>query len=303
MPKEIFGPEYPFLKSSQFLSFDEIVQIVAAAVPLGIEKVRLTGGEPLLRRKTPELVRRIKEQAPIDQIALTTNGMLLVPLLEDFVKAGLNRVNISFDAVEDSIFRSMSGGFGDSATVMRAIQQSAQSGILTKVNAVIKKDVNDDQIVPLIEFGMETGVELRFIEFMDVGTSNQWDEAQVVSKDQILEQVSRHFSVQPCPSKPFEGVANRFQLREHDYHFGIISSVSAPFCGSCVRARLSSDGKLYTCLFSNNGHDLKEVLRNGDQKLRARIRKIWNGRHDRYSELRDSSKPAPAKAEMSYLGG
>ena len=305
MPAEVFGPKYPFLKSKQLLTFNEIVRLARIAESLGIQKIRLTGGEPLLRRKMPDLVRQLTNETGIQDIALTTNGLLLLKHAAQLKKNGLKRINLSLDALDTLTFRKMSGGYGDLETVVRAIELCRELEFPLKINAVLKNGVNDNQIVPLLEFGMRRGIEVRFIEYMDVGSSNHWIRADVVSEKAILDTVSRYFGwIAPMPDTP-TAVSRYYRIAERDYVFGIIASISRPFCGGCVRARISSDGKLYTCLFANSGFDLRELLRSGvdDTEIREQLRRVWQLREDRYSELRGIIGKKAGSVEMPYIGG
>lgn len=305
MPAEVFGPKYPFLKSKQLLTFPEIVRLARIAESFGIEKIRLTGGEPLLRRKMPDLVKQLSNETGVADIALTTNGLLLPKYVSQLKKNGLTRINLSLDALDSITFRKMSGGFGDLKNVIRAIEMCQELEIPLKLNTVLRNGVNDNQIVPLLEYGIRKNLEVRFIEYMDVGNSNQWTRADVYKEKAILDTVSRYFGwVSPLPDAP-AAVARSYRIKEKDYTFGIIASISRPFCGGCVRARISSDGKLYTCLFANSGFDLRELLRSGadDAEIREQLMKVWQLREDRYSELRSSFNKKTKTVEMPYIGG
>ena len=305
MPAEVFGPKYPFLKSKQLLTFSEIVRLARIAESFGIQKIRLTGGEPLLRRKMPDLVKQLSNETGIQDIALTTNGLLLPKYAVQLKKNGLKRINLSLDALDTLTFRKMSGGYGNLETVVRAIELCRELEFPMKINAVLKNGVNDNQIVPLLEFGMRRGIEVRFIEYMDVGNSNHWIRADVVSEKAILDTLSRYFGwIAPMPDTP-TAVSRYYRIAERNYVFGIIASISRPFCGGCVRARISSDGKLYTCLFANTGFDLRELLRSGidDAEIREQLRRVWQLRDDRYSELRGITGKKTGSVEMPYIGG
>lgn len=305
MPAEIFGPDYPFLKSSEQLSFDEIIRIARISESLGVEKIRLTGGEPLMRRKVPELLKRLTQETNIKDIALTTNGLLLPRVAAELKACGLKRVNLSLDALDPETFRKMSGGFGELKQILKAVEVCNDLEIPLKINTVLRKGVNDSQILPLLEFGIKQRVEIRFIEYMDVGCSNAWDESEVIRESDILNIISASYGeVNHLPTNP-TAVARTFQIVSASYVFGVIASITRPFCGGCVRGRISSDGKLYTCLFSNTGYDLKSVMRNGisDADLLEKFANIWRIRSDRYSELRDGLDKSSEKIEMSYIGG
>ena len=305
MPAEVFGPKYPFLKNREKLTFQEIVRLARIAESFGIEKIRLTGGEPLLRRKMPDLVKQLSNETGVKDIALTTNGLLLAKYATQLKKNGLTRINLSLDALDTITFKKMSGGFGDLEIVIRAIDLCQKLDIPLKLNAVIRNGVNDNQLIPLLEYGIRKRLEVRFIEYMDVGGSNQWQQTDVYSEKNILDTVSRYFGwVSPLPDAP-NAVARSYRIAEKDYTFGIIASISRPFCGGCVRARISSDGKLYTCLFANTGFDLRELLRGGaeDIEIREQLRNVWGLREDRYSELRSTLGKKTKSVEMPYIGG
>ena len=306
MPAEIFGPDYPFLSRKELISFDDVVRIVKVAEGFGVEKVRLTGGEPLLRRGLDDLVSRIHNETKVGDIALTTNGLLLGRSIEKLKQNGLKRVNLSLDALDPTTFLEMSGGLGDPAKVLHGLDRCLEHGVKVKINTVVKRGVNEHQILPLLHLGMKHGVEVRFIEFMDVGASNGWQRTQVFSEREILERVSEEFGPVRALAVDPMAVARNYCLDEQQgYTWGVIASVTRPFCAGCVRARVAADGKLYTCLFSDRGHDLKPVL-GSDEKipdLKQAIASIWTGRKDRYSELRGSIEKSASKVEVSYIGG
>jgi len=293
------------MTSDQVLSFDEIMQIIHAAEKLGVEKIRLTGGEPLLRRNIHQLISRIHSETGIKDIALTSNGLLLAKQARQLRECGLKRVNLSLDAVDPTVFAAMSGGYGHPDRVIDAMRSALDVGLKVKLNTVIKRGINENQIVPLLRLAMEFQVEIRFIEYMDVGASNGWERSQVFSESEILKMAEQTFgSVRSIPEDPL-AVSRTYSLTEHgNYRWGIIASISRPFCGGCVRARVSSNGKLYTCLFSQHGYDLRGYLREGRQdQLLSALEQIWIRRDDRYSELRDSSSAHHERIEMSYIGG
>jgi len=306
MPAEIFGPDYPFLSRKELISFDDVIRIVKVAEGFGVEKVRLTGGEPLLRRGLDELVSRIYNETNVGDIALTTNGLLLGRNIGKLKASGLQRVNLSLDALDPKTFLEMSGGFGDPSKVLYGLDRCLEHGVKVKINTVVKRGVNEDQILPLLRLGMKYGVEVRFIEFMDVGASNGWERTQVFSEREIVDRVSEEFgSVRALPVDP-TAVARNYRLEEQNgYKWGVIASVTRPFCAGCVRARVAADGKLYTCLFSDRGHDLKPFLGSDEKipQLKQEITSIWMGRKDRYSELRGNVEKSARKVEMSYIGG
>lgn len=307
MPEEVFGPDYPFLPREKILQFEEIVRLVRIFADLGVEKIRITGGEPLLRRDLPELIRMISEVEGIRDIALTTNGTLLARHAEALRSAGLKRVNVSLDAIDDEIFQRMNGGKSSVRPVLEGIEAAARAGLRVKVNMVVQKGVNDGQILPMARHFRGTGHILRFIEYMDVGNNNGWNLEQVVSKREIIERIHREMPLEPVDPDHYGEVASRYRYRGTDEEIGVISSVTDAFCSTCTRMRLSADGQLYTCLFASRGYDLRGPLRAGesDEKLAERICQVWNRRRDRYSEerLHNTGLRRRRKVEMSYIGG
>jgi cyclic pyranopterin phosphate synthase len=291
------------------LSYDEIVRIAASASSLGVSKIRLTGGEPLLDKNICELVERIAALPGVDDLALTTNGMLLAPIAERLARAGLHRVTISLDSLDKEIFRSMSGGRGELDTVLAGVEAAVAAGLTPiKTNVVVQKGVNDQGILDMLDHFRGSGIIVRLIEFMDVGNRNGWRLSQVIPSRELLARVQERWPVRAI-GKNYPGeVARRYEYEDGAGEIGFISSVTAPFCGDCSRARLSADGKLYTCLFASQGADLKESLRSGadDNELRQLLADIWLQRADRYSELR---RPEIAehhvlqKVEMYRIGG
>ncbi|MFK2826932.1 GTP 3',8-cyclase MoaA [Bacillus sp. B190/17] len=306
MPAEIFGPDYPFLPKEHYLSFSEIIRVVQAVTELGVEKVRLTGGEPLLRKDLPELIHDLYTKTMIKDIALTTNGVLLPKYAKELKDAGLQRVNISMDALDDDIFKRMNGRSVSVKTVLKGIEAAKSAGLDIKINMVVKKGVNDEQILPMAAYFKNEGIPLRFIEFMDVGSTNGWQLSSVVSKQEIVERIDRQFPVKPVDKAYYGEVADRYIYADGSGEFGVISSVTESFCSTCTRARVSADGKLYTCLFATKGHDLKPVLRSSAlvEEVKEYIASIWQRRTDRYSDERteETAKKRP-KIEMSYIGG
>jgi cyclic pyranopterin phosphate synthase len=309
MPESEFHSDYKFLKRQQRLSYDEIVRIAASASSLGVSKIRLTGGEPLLDKNICELVERIAALPGVDDLALTTNGMLLAPIAERLARAGLHRVTISLDSLDKEIFRSMSGGRGELDTVLAGVEAAVAAGLTPiKTNVVVQKGVNDQGILDMLDHFRGSGIIVRLIEFMDVGNRNGWRLSQVIPSRELLARVQERWPVRAI-GKNYPGeVARRYEYEDGAGEIGFISSVTAPFCGDCSRARLSADGKLYTCLFASQGADLKESLRSGadDNELRQLLADIWLQRADRYSELR---RPEIAehhvlqKVEMYRIGG
>jgi cyclic pyranopterin phosphate synthase len=303
MPVEIFGPHYAFLDRDELLSFEEIVRLVGVLVPLGIAKVRLTGGEPLLRRGIEDLVAMLASIEGVDDLAITSNGVLLAHHAEALALAGLNRVTVSLDALDPLIFARMNGIGAKVERVLAGISAAMNFGLPVKVNAVIQRGVNEREILPLARWARATGVDLRYIEYMDVGETNGWNLAEVVRGEEILTMLSREFALVPVEPGYRGEVAARWRHADGRGEIGLIRSVSKPFCRDCQRLRLSADGKLFTCLFAATGHDLKSLLRGAaaDAVLQQTVRSIWSDRDDRYSEERGSI--CRSKAEMSYLGG
>ena len=306
MPKELFGEDYAFLPPSELLSFDEIKRLTAIFVSLGVEKIRLTGGEPLMRPKLPELVRDIKAVPGVKDIGLTTNGVLLGRLAEPLYDAGLRRLNISLDALDPELFMSINNRGVKPEHILKNIDHAVDVGFQVKVNMVVQKGVNDSEILPMAAYFKEKGITLRFIEFMDVGNVNGWGFEKVVSKRDILQLLQGAYEMEPVDQNYFGEVAQRYRYTDNGAEIGFITSVSESFCSTCTRARLSSDGKLYTCLFASRGFDLRDVIRSGasDEELLAFIANVWENRSDRYSEERtEESAISKPKIGMSYIGG
>jgi cyclic pyranopterin phosphate synthase len=306
MPKEIFGRDYAFLPRAELLSFEEITRLARLFAAEGVTKVRLTGGEPLLRRDLERLVVMLAGIDGISDIALTTNGAALAAKARTLKDAGLNRVTVSLDALDDETFAAMNDVGFPVARVLDGIQAAAGVGLTpVKVNMVVKRPVNDHAILAMAEHFRHSGHILRFIEYMDVGTTNGWRLDDVVTAEEIRRAIHASWPLEPLgPNYPGE-VANRYRYRDDAGEIGLIASVTQPFCGSCTRARLSADGKLHTCLFANRGHDLRKLLRHGatDDELAQHLDAIWTTRADRYSETRTAQTPQAPKIEMSYIGG
>jgi len=303
MPAEIFGPGYAFLPKDELLSFEEMERLVRVLVPLGVEKIRLTGGEPLLRRGLEDLIAMLAAVRGINDIAMTTNGVLLTHHAESLALAGLNRVTVSLDALDPEIFARMNGTGAKVERVLSGIEAAKVFGLPVKVNAVIQRGVNESQILPMARWAKGAEVDLRFIEYMDVGETNGWMMNQVVSGDEILDILKSEFVLAPREAAYRGEVAVHWRHEEDGREIGLIRSVTKPFCRDCQRLRVSADGKIFTCLFAAEGFNLKGILRGGmpDDALREVVRNVWQARTDRYSEERGSViKP---KAEMSYLGG
>jgi cyclic pyranopterin phosphate synthase len=312
MPAEIYGEHYRFLPRPELLTFEEIERLARLFVALGVEKIRITGGEPLLRHGLPRLVEGLAAIPGLHDLTLTTNGYLLARQAGPLARAGLRRITVSLDSHDEKVFRQMSGRDFGPARVLEGIDAAAAAGLAPiKINCVVQKGVNDHQIVDLARRFRGTGHILRFIEFMDVGTLNHWDLAQVVTAREIVERIDAEFPIEPIgPNYPGE-VAERWRYADGAGEIGVIASVSQPFCRGCTRARLTIEGKLVTCLFAAGGADLRTPLRTGasDAELRDRIAAVWSRRADRYSEERaaltdDAGHVAPrAKIEMYQVGG
>jgi cyclic pyranopterin phosphate synthase len=311
MPRETFDQDYPYVPHSELLSFEEITRLARIFVRRGTRKIRLTGGEPLLRRDLESLVRmlanlRTELAAPLE-LAITTNGSLLKRKAGALAEAGLQRVTVSLDALDDDIFRRMSDVDFPVAQVLEGIEAAAAAGLgPVKVNMVVKRGLNDGQVLPMARYFREHGHVLRFIEYMDVGNSNGWRLDDVLTSDRILEQIDAVMPLEPVAAVQTGAVAQRWRYRDGSGEIGTISSISRAFCGDCTRARLSTEGSLYLCLFGGQGHDLRAVLRAGatDPQIAAAIGQIWGDRADRYSELRSAATELPApRIEMSYIGG
>jgi cyclic pyranopterin phosphate synthase len=304
MPKSVFGQGYRFMDRKELLSFEELERVARAFVALGVEKIRLTGGEPLLRKQLEALVERLASIDGLD-LTLTTNASLLARKAQALRDAGLDRVNVSLDSLDDATFRSMNDVDFPVDRVLEGIQAAAAVGLPVKVNAVVKRGVNDTGVVELARYFRETGHTLRFIEYMDVGTTNGWRLDDVVPAAEIVERIDAVFPLDPVEPAYRGEVAQRYRYRDGGGEVGVISSVTQPFCGDCTRARISAEGKLYTCLFAARGTDLRALLRSGasDDELESAIAKVWTVRTDRYSEIRSAQTTERDRVEMSYIGG
>ena len=304
MPKEVFGRDYQFLDRRELLSFEEIERLARIFAAQGIEKVRLTGGEPLVRR---DLERLIEKLASIDglDLTLTTNGSLLARQAQPLRDAGLQRVTVSLDSLDDAVFSAMNDVDFPVAQVLEGIEAAAAAGLPVKVNMVVRRGLNEDSVLPMARYFHERGHVLRFIEYMDVGHSNGWRLDDVVPAAEIVAAISEEMPLEPLPPNYPGEVANRFRYADGSGEVGVIASVTQPFCGGCTRARLSAEGRLYTCLFAVRGHDLRAPLRGGasDEELHEAIARIWRARTDRYSEIRSENTLDLPKVEMSYIGG
>lgn len=311
MPAEVFGPDYAFLKGDQLLTFEEIEAVSRAFVSLGVKKLRLTGGEPLLRKGITDLVALLAHIPGVNDIALTTNGVLLPRFADDLRSAGLSRVTVSMDALDESVAGKMNGRGVSSRQVLDGIAAAQAACLPVKVNMVVQRGANDNEVLPMARYFRRTGVILRFIEYMDVGNHNGWNMHEVVPAQEIRERISAEFPLEAAKANYPGEVANRFRYADGAGEIGIIASVTQPFCRGCTRARISADGVLYTCLFASKGTSLRQTLRSEGLthgRLQDTIASIWRGRNDRYSEERTEllathDAAARSKVEMSYIGG
>jgi cyclic pyranopterin phosphate synthase len=304
MPKSVFGQGYRFMDRKELLTFEELERVARAFVGLGVEKIRLTGGEPLLRRELERLIERLAAIDGLD-LTLTTNASLLARKASALRDAGLARVNVSLDSLDDATFRAMNDVDFPVERVLEGIEAAAAVGLPVKVNAVVKRGVNDRGVVDMARRFRGTGHALRFIEFMDVGATNGWRLDDVVPAAEIVERIDAVFPLEPVEASYPGEVAQRYRYRDGAGEIGVITSVTQPFCGDCTRARISAEGKLYTCLFAVRGTDLRAVLRAGatDDELRETVAGIWSRRSDRYSEIRTGRTSELPRIEMSYIGG
>jgi GTP 3',8-cyclase len=304
MPKEVFGRDYKFLERRELLTFEEIERLARAFAAHGVEKIRITGGEPLVRR---DLERLIELLAAIDglDLTLTTNGSLLPRKVTALRVAGLRRVTVSLDSLDNETFAAMNDVDFPVQRVLDGIDAAAAAGLPVKVNMVVKRGVNDDAILPMAHEFRERGHILRFIEYMDVGHTNGWRMDDVVPAAEIVQTIDAELPLEPVEPNYRGEVARRWRYKDGGGEIGVIASVTQPFCGDCTRARLSAEGRLYTCLFAVRGHDLRALVRGGasDEELRDAIGRVWVGRGDRYSELRSAETAGLPKVEMSYIGG
>jgi cyclic pyranopterin phosphate synthase len=307
MPKEIFGAGYPFLDRAELLTFEEITRLARVFAALGVSKLRLTGGEPLVRRNLEDLVAMLTDVPGIDDIALTTNGSLLSPKKAQALRAaGLQRITISLDSLDEAVFQSMNDVGFPVSKVLQAIDNALTAGLEpVKIDMVVKRGLNDGSILEMAEHFRHTGIILRFIEFMDVGSTNGWRMQDVVTAEEILDVIGERWPIEPVAPNYRGEVADRYRYLDGGGEFGIIASVTVPFCGDCTRARLSADGQLYTCLFGTRSHDFRALLRAGasDIDLSEFLSTVWRSRDDRYSEIRSSQTIHLKKVEMSRIGG
>jgi len=306
MPAEVFGKEYAFLPRDEILTFEEIARFVGIAAARGVTKVRLTGGEPLVRRDIERLGAMVAAVGGVDDIAMTTNGAALATKAQALKDAGLNRITVSLDSLDDQVFEAMNGVGAPLARVLDGIDAAGAAGLAPiKLNAVVKRGLNDAGILDLARFGRERGFVVRFIEFMDVGTTNGWRLDDVVPAAEIVETIGAEYPLEPLAAHYPGEVARRYRYADGRGEVGVISSVTQPFCQGCTRARLTAEGRLYTCLFATAGHDVRALLRGagGDLALEALLSRVWRDRTDRYSEERASLTEPRERIEMSYVGG
>lgn len=307
MPKEVFNSDYQFLRRDDLLSFEEITRVSKVFATLGVKKIRLTGGEPLLRKNIPVLIEQLSNIEGIEDISLTTNGVLLTRKMAQNLKdAGLQRITVSLDALDNETFKLISDVSFNVDKVLAAIETADSVGLSpVKVNMVVKKGVNEQAILPMAQHFHASGKILRFIEFMDVGSTNQWQMNDVFSAKEIAEMINQKLPIEPAEANYQGEVAKRWRYKDGGGEVGIISSVTQPFCQSCTRARLSAEGKLYTCLFASQGKDLRHLIREGanDEYITDVISAVWKKRTDQYSELRTTETVLLPKVEMSYIGG
>ena len=306
MPKEVFGRDYEFLERERLLSFEEIARLARIFASLGVEKIRLTGGEPLVRRQLERLVSMLALIPGLD-LTLTTNGSRLADKAQELKDAGLRRVTVSLDSLDDTVFRAMNDVDVPVACVLAGIDAAARAGLgPVKINAVVKRGVNEDSILPMARYFRGTGHILRFIEYMDVGQSNGWRLDDVVPAAAIVSTIHAEMPLEPVDPNYRGEVASRWRYRDGRGEIGVIASVTQPFCSDCTRARLSADGQLFTCLFATTGHDLRSLLRSctaSDIDISNSIAGVWHARRDRYSEIRSAETVKLPKVEMSYVGG
>jgi len=306
MPKEVFGRDFPFLPRKEILTFEEITRLAQIFMAHGVEKIRLTGGEPLLRKDIEQLVQMLAQIEGLKDLTLTTNGSLLARKAEALKAAGLQRITVSLDSLDNSVFAAMNDVGFPVERVLEGIEAADRAGLQPiKINMVVKRGVNDHHVIDMARHFRGTGYIVRFIEFMDVGQSNGWNMEQVVPAAEIVRMIDQHWSLEPADPNYRGEVANRYRYTDGQGEVGVIASVTQAFCSTCTRARLSAEGKLYTCLFGIRGHDFRELLRGeqSDEEIAAFLRSVWRIRRDRYSELRSAQTADLPKVEMSYIGG
>lgn len=306
MPKEVFGRDFKFLPPSALLSFEEITRLASLFTTLGVDKIRLTGGEPLVRRDIERLIAMLAPLPGLKDLTLTTNASLLVKKARALKDAGLNRITVSLDSLDNATFMAMNDVDFPVERVLDGIEAARQAGLWPiKINMVVKRGVNESSILPMARYFKDAGIILRFIEYMDVGTTNGWRLDDVVSAAEIVRIINAELPIEPTDPNYRGEVAQRYRYLDGSGEIGIISSVTQPFCGTCTRARLSSEGLLYTCLFGSFGHDLRALLRSGatDEEILTKVGGIWRKRTDRYSEIRTEETAHAPKVEMSHIGG
>lgn len=306
MPKEVFGRDFHFVPAAELLTFEEIERLAGIFTELGVEKIRLTGGEPLLRRDIEKLVAMLARLPGIRDLTLTTNGALLARKAEALAAAGLRRISVSLDSLDDAVFRAMNDVDFPVDRVLEGIAAAQRAGLSPlKINVVVKRGVNEHTLVGMARYFQHTGCILRFIEYMDVGTTNGWRLDEVVPADEIVERINERLPLEALEPNYRGEVARRYRYRDGSGEIGVIASVTQPFCGDCTRARLSSDGRLYTCLFAATGYDVRALVRGGktDADIGAALQRVWSLRADRYSEIRSEQTTRLSKVEMSRIGG
>ena len=306
MPREHFDSEYEFLPKEKIISYEEIILIIKSALPLGLKKIRITGGEPLIRKDISKLIKMIRQLDEQIDIAMTTNGVLLRKNIQLLKKSGLNRVTVSLDSIDNDLFREITDSNFEVKDVLDGIEAAIEAGIEVKINTVIKRNLNEGQLIPLIEKSIDYNVPIRFIEFMDVGSTNSWNLDSVVTGSEMRKIIQQKFGpLVQKKSNYFGEVAKQWTILDKEYDFGFIESISSPFCGSCTRARISSNGHLFTCLFSEKGNDILSIIRMDAEvsDISRAIQNIWNSRNDKYSEERKDNTDERVPIEMSYIGG
>ena len=309
MPKEIFGDDFEFMKKDELLSFEELERIAKIYASLGVKKLRITGGEPLLRKDLHELIARLNQIEGIEDIGMTTNGLLLKKHGKKLYDAGLRRLNISLDAMDDELFGQINDRGIGTSRIIEQIEYAISLGFEIKINMVVQKGLNEHEILPMARFSKTMPVTLRFIEFMDVGNDNGWNFDKVITKKEILAMLEDEFDIEPLNPAYYGEVAKVYRHKDAESYLGFITSVSESFCSTCTRARLSSDGKFYGCLFAVEGFDIKQIMREGisDDELVEVLTGVWNKRDDRYSDLRTEitaeNRRKRNKINMSYIGG
>ena len=306
MPREIFGPGYQFLDRAEILSYEEITRLARIFIAHGVEKIRLTGGEPLVRKDLDSLIAQLRATPGLRDLTLTTNGSLLRNQARKLKAAGLERITVSLDSLDDAVFQSMNDSGVPASVVLDGIEAAREAGLdPIKVNAVVKRGTNDHTIVDLARHFKGSGVIVRFIEFMDVGATNGWRMDHVVPAREIIDRISAELPLEPAEPNYRGEVARRWRYRDGTGEIGVITSITEPFCGDCTRARLSPEGELYTCLFGTRGHDFRTLLRNGssDAGIATFLDSVWRPRNDRYSEVRSEATAGLRKVEMSHIGG